>query len=56
MFICFICLKFQIDNLNPVEEDEFTNLQVHLTILYKYKRKSFKVQKDRKLVKLNFLG
>ena len=38
MFICFICLKFQIDNLYPVEEDVFTNFQVHLTILYKYKR------------------
>ena len=38
MFICFICLKFQIDHLNCVEEDEFINLQVHITILYKYKR------------------
>ena len=31
----------------------FNNFQVHITILYKYKRLSFKVQKDRKLVKLN---
>ena len=38
MFICLIFLKFQIDNSNPVEEAEFTNLQAHLTILYKYKR------------------
>ena len=38
MFICFICLKFQIDTSNSVEEDEFINLQAHLTILYMYKR------------------
>ena len=55
MFICLICLKFQIDNSNLVEEDEFTYLEAHLTILYKYKRLSFKMRKDRKLVKFNFL-
>ena len=38
MVICLLCLNFRIDNLNPVEEDKFTNLQAHLTILYKYKR------------------